>query len=130
MLYDIAVYHAFSKLRAQTDFTLDDLHTYLKRLGQSIRWFSTKVCGEIEAFETPREAAKRMRKALRQGGKVSKEKQPRQFGLEKYKLHALGDYVEHVKMFATLDNYNTQMVCRLMQNRSSMNNTDIIDISQ
>ena len=83
----------------------------VKCVGESIRWFSNNVCAEIEAFETPKEAEKRRRKAARQGSSTSKEKQPRDFGLERYKLHALGDYVEHVQLFGTLDNYNTQPVC-------------------
>jgi hypothetical protein len=83
----------------------------IKRVGESIRWFANKVCGDIEAFETPKEADKRRRKAAREGSNTSKERQPKEFGLERYKLHAIGDYVEHVQLFGTLDNYNTQPVC-------------------
>jgi hypothetical protein len=93
-----------------TEFTLDSLRTAVKRVGASIRWFSNKVCSTLEAFETPKEAEKRRRRAAREGSSTSKERQPKEFGLERYKLHAIGDYVEQICLFGTLDNYNTQPV--------------------
>jgi hypothetical protein len=110
LIYNIADLHSLAKLFMHTESTLDCLQGAIKRVGESIRWFANKVCLNIEAFETPKEAEKRRRRAAKEGHSTPREKQKKDFGLEKIKLHAIGDYVEQVRLLGTLDNYSTQPV--------------------
>jgi hypothetical protein len=42
--------------------------------------------------------------------KTSSGKQPKQFNLNSYKFHALGDYCNTIRRFGTTDSYSTQPV--------------------
>jgi hypothetical protein len=100
-----------------TDVTLAILDDETTSLGSQLRNFESNVCPNYETHELKREAAARKR---RQGvatagpssatGGGQKERQPKTFNLQTYKVHALGDYVATIKRLGTTDSYSTQIV--------------------
>jgi len=131
LLFDLAMWHAYAKLRMHTDTTLDSFEKATSSLGQQLRKFATKTCGAFRTKETPREEAARRRRAAAKKAKASKsaptsdsapidasedEIGPKQkvFNLFTYKIHALGDYVKTIRWFGTTDSYSTQIVSYLL----------------
>jgi hypothetical protein len=47
-------------------------------------------------------------------GKTSSTPKGKKLNLETYKYHALADYPKTIRMFGTVDNYNTQIICSLL----------------
>jgi len=62
--------------------------------------------GSFAARPSPR------RHQVREGtsATVTGERRPRLLNLQTYKLHALGDYAAHIRMYGTTDSYSTQVV--------------------
>ena len=95
LLFILATWHALAKLHVHTDTSLMLLDTTTTALGNALRYFVRVTCPEFDTFETSAEYAKRQR---------------RTFSLKTVKLHFLGDYVSCIKMFGTIDNYNSALV--------------------
>ena len=116
LLFELATWHAFAKLRLHTTDTLNFLDASTKSLSQSVRKFvdTTKV---YTTYELPRETAARGRRvaalAAKSGASVpqnpTKRKQ-KKLNLQTYKFHALGDYADTIRERGTTDNYSTQLV--------------------
>ncbi|KAI9570024.1 hypothetical protein HD554DRAFT_2019295, partial [Boletus coccyginus] len=109
LLFKLATWHAFGKLRLHTETTLNDFDNCTTRLGKALRKFRRDVCGKFRTFDLPRESAARSR---RQGTRTMKGKQKqksdgnedispkqRSFNMSTYKLHALGHYVQSIWLF-------------------------------
>lgn len=117
LLFELATWHTFSKLRLHTETTLNNFDNCTTRLGKALRRFRRDVCTKFHTYELPRESAARSRcrsaqaKKGRQtqNGEGNTPKQ-RTFNMSTYKLHALGDYVRSIWLFGTTDNYSTQVV--------------------
>ena len=124
MLFELATWHAFAKLRLQTETTLNDLDNSTSRLGDTVRKFERKTCHNYRTKELPAEHAARTRRQARKAKNqsaavaappsiqstatsISKEKK---FNMNTYKFHALGDYVASIKLFGTPDSYTSQHV--------------------
>ncbi|KIK81964.1 hypothetical protein PAXRUDRAFT_14969 [Paxillus rubicundulus Ve08.2h10] len=83
-------------------------------LGKELRKFKEFTCIVFKTTELPSEVAARRRRAE---GKPQSESQatalagarPKLFNLSTYKLHALGDYVNTIRMFGTTDSFTTQI---------------------
>ena len=120
-----------------TDSTLELLEKATIDLGSQIREFQEKTCCLFETRELERERAARMRRREKQPAATAKKpaatrktkpnqkvataetkpnppgysaRQPKQFNLETYKYHALGDYSFTIRRFGTTDSYSTQSV--------------------
>ncbi|KAJ3825180.1 hypothetical protein F5880DRAFT_1611327 [Lentinula raphanica] len=112
LLYRLAEWHALAKLRLHSETTLGWLETITKEVGKLMRAFRDKTALDFETFELPREQEAR---AQRQGGtqasstNQSGSKKVRILNLFTYKFHAMGDYVPTIRLFATTDNYSTQI---------------------
>jgi hypothetical protein len=68
----------------------------------------------FNTVELPSETAARKPRSLAAGGDTTA--QPRgplkkALNLQTYKFHALGDYVQSIRLFGTTDSYSTQLVC-------------------
>lgn len=112
VLYTLTNWHSLAKLAVHTDSTLISLAKATEDLGHRLRLFSDVSKNKIDTYETPREQRKRMRRVtVTQGIHISGEKRPKEFKLNTSKLHALGDYVEHIKKFGPADIISTQSVC-------------------
>ena len=115
LLYQTAKWHALAKLRIHSESTLGHLESQTKVLGQQMRAFRDVTKDKLNTVELPGEAAARRRRSLAAGSDPS-PKQPRgpmkrTLNLHTYKFHALGDYVQSIRLFGTVDSYSTQLVC-------------------
>ena len=131
LLFHLAEWHALAKLRTQTENTLHYLNQSTITIGQELRFFREWSRG-FDTVELPCEmAARRRRKSKKAASqkasnsvlpepKYPASSKPERRGSGKpkvkflnlltYKLHALGDYVQTIKMFGTTDSYSTQIV--------------------
>jgi hypothetical protein len=90
--------------------TLDILDGQTQTLGEQFRFFQTNTCAAFETKELQWEADKRYRNKTRNGAPGSSKRKPKSFNLNTYKFHALGDYVETIRMYGTTDSYSTEPV--------------------
>jgi hypothetical protein len=119
LLFDLATWHAYAKLRVHTDDTLSLFDSATVILGQTVRRFQKTTCDYYHTTELPQESASRRRRAAalstkhtqssKGKGKVSAAK-VKKLNLHTYKYHALGDYPNTIRRMGTTDNYNTQPV--------------------
>ena len=116
LLYIFATWHALAKLHIHTDTSLKLLDTATTALGNALRYFARVTCPEFNTLETTAEYAKRQRQqaaattSTSSATSSSTGRQPRTFSLGTIKLHFLGDYVSCIKMFGSIDNYNSALV--------------------
>ncbi|KIK72621.1 hypothetical protein PAXRUDRAFT_798128, partial [Paxillus rubicundulus Ve08.2h10] len=112
LLFRLAEWHALAKLRLHTDGSLQLLDHALKALAAQLRKFERITCNAFQTRELPSETAARRR---RQEMNVTSSRiqdpgaRPKTFNLLTYKFHALGDYVNTIKMFGTTDSYTMQI---------------------
>jgi hypothetical protein len=113
-----------------TDYTLKFLEGLTKLLGDKLRFFANDVCSKFETFELPREAKKRQRRKAKKShiddsdadATKGSTQQRKMFNMDTYKHHALGDYVETIRMYGTCDSYSTEMVRSLCEGVCSVPN--------
>jgi hypothetical protein len=119
LLFDLATWHAYAKLRIHTDRTIELLTAATKALTKAMRRFLKETCEEFVTVELPKETqARGRRKAalVAKGGdhaakgKASAGPTRKKLNLATYKYHALADYAETIRRFGPTDNYNTQIV--------------------
>ncbi|KIK11502.1 hypothetical protein PISMIDRAFT_122575, partial [Pisolithus microcarpus 441] len=119
LLFRLAQWHALAKLRLHTEDTLKSLKYTTRLLGQQLRKFQAFTCASFQTTELPSKTAARNRrreaKFESQKGESTSTSHPgtrqlKTFNLSTYKIHALGDYVDTIRMFGTTDSYSTQMV--------------------
>lgn len=128
LLFDLAEWHAYAKLRMHIDSTIGSFRKITASLGQQMRKFANKTCAAFFTKETPREEAARHRRAAaklaKSSGSTTDKPLPtprsrssgaksRKFNLSTYKYHSLGDYIWHIIHFGTTDSYSTQIVSGL-----------------
>ena len=132
LLYRLAEWHAFAKLRMHTEHTLLQLEHTTVVLGQQLWYFRDWSHTVFTLRELPSEKEARDRRHNKQRNKApltpaenntsnavsskdptqSKKSKPRVeiLNLLTYKLHVLGDYVRSIRLFGTTDSYSTQIV--------------------
>jgi hypothetical protein len=121
LLFDLASWHAYAKLRMHTTDTLDFLDTATTILGQSVRKFYKTTCDYYYTTELPdeyaarghREAALAAKKNLvsaAPGKRKAAGPKHKSLNISTYKFHALGDYANTIRQRGTTDNYTTQPV--------------------
>ena len=117
----MATWHAYAKLRKHTEYTIRSLRSQTKELGRQLRYFASHTCSEYKTKRLPSEEAARVR---RRAGKAKKgdkqtssggpategEANVKRFSLATYKIHALGDYADHIERFGPTDCFTTQHV--------------------
>ena len=133
LLFRLAEWHAFAKLRMHTESTLTLIDSVTEILGRELRRFRATTCSAFSTRELPRERAARTRKASRkqakQASKTStsaetplaspetrnlsppRKRRRKMFNLSTYKTHAIGDYGRTIRMYGPTDSYSTQTVC-------------------
>ncbi|KIO08844.1 hypothetical protein M404DRAFT_22671 [Pisolithus tinctorius Marx 270] len=115
LLFRFAEWHVLAKLRLHTETTLNDLERTHMILCQKLRLFSRKLCPDYRTIELPKERASWLRKRARDGAGSAVPSLPsggkvKTFNMCTYKFHALGDYVESIRLFGTTDSYTMQTV--------------------
>ncbi|KAF7362262.1 hypothetical protein MVEN_00572600 [Mycena venus] len=125
LLFRMAEWHSFAKLRMHTDPTLEHLRRLTPEIGRLVREFKNTTCAEYQdqTFELPRETAARGRREQRvanaraaaTGTSVEQPQAPaklskkqKTLNLNIYKWHAAGDVVPTIELFSTTDVYSTQ----------------------
>ena len=134
LLYLASYWHSLAKLRVHSETTLKVLDHITVLFARALRHFKEVTCPCFSTVETDREYKARRREAEQKNLKSHQDtnpivtttvesteggagstgisgKRPKTFNLLTSKLHALGDYVETIKMFGTTDSYSTQIVC-------------------
>jgi hypothetical protein len=92
------------------------LDTTTVTFGKVVRRFQSETCKSFRTVESPREAAARARvqaqRAAASGTTVpgTTGRKAKEFNLQTYKFHAMGDYSATIKRFGTTDSYTTQIV--------------------
>ncbi|KAF9455659.1 hypothetical protein BDZ94DRAFT_1139764, partial [Collybia nuda] len=126
VLYCLAEWHALAKLHMHTESTLQLLEKSTTILGKELRRFRDGSFKSFNCQELPKETAacqhqQKKAKAKETGKNTSltenlQSKEALSFSKKKslnlftYKFHALGDYVQTIRLFGTTDSYSTQIV--------------------
>ncbi len=117
LLYRVAEWHAFAKMRLHTEATLKHLKDVTMELGKLMRDFEHSICSQFQTYELPHEveARKHQEQARRLGvdpapASTAGEKRTKTFNLSTYKWHALGDYVLTIRLFSGSDGFSSQLV--------------------
>lgn len=119
LLFTFATWHGYAKLRLHTDSSLEDFGRMTFTLGQLLRRFKKKVCSKFATQETPHEAERRGRNAIRRAAKRGalrytlaaarrRRTVKKEFNLETIKTHSIGHYEEMIRAFGTTDLYSTR----------------------
>src|SRR5262245_23457758 len=107
-----------------TDPTLEVFDGAMTTMGAKFREFDKKTCPAFATRELRREANARLRRQMKaQGGRKSTiQSAPvvssvehigrlgKQFNLQTYKFHSLGDYAANIRRYGTTDSYSTERV--------------------
>ncbi|KAG8951240.1 hypothetical protein FRC03_012586 [Tulasnella sp. 419] len=109
LLFTMCRWLSLAKLRLHTDATLQALSATTAALGNGLRLFVSDVCSSYETLETAREAQARQRRAVSKGKSSTGGRHTRQFNLNTYKIHALGDYARTIGLLGTTDSYSTSI---------------------
>ncbi|KAF8834539.1 hypothetical protein BDN67DRAFT_874953, partial [Paxillus ammoniavirescens] len=115
LLFYLCHWHALAKLCMHTDYTLDIMEHSTVHLAKQICKFSAEMCPAFATKELRREAESRRRRSAQKGPAQSSSFptvdtvcRPKTLNLQTYKLHALGEYHHHVKVFGTTDSFSMQ----------------------
>lgn len=134
VLFEIATWHAYAKLRLHTTDTLDFFDAAVVSLGRTVRKFLKTTCDAYAGatLELPRETAARGRRAAAHASKSgsavphrSGEAKRKNLNLNTYKYHALGDYPDAIRERGTTDNYTTQPVSCYLPSTSSVEQLEL-----
>lgn len=122
----MATWYAYAKLRVHTTHTIKSLRSQTKELGVLLRRYANKVCPRYKTKPLPGEAAATYRRKAAKGKKTAPAPEPtntskatsnahegsgfKQFNLKTYKIHALGDYADHIEEFGPTDCFSTHQV--------------------
>lgn len=122
LLFELATWHAYAKLRLHTTDTLNFFDASVRSLSQMVRKFVKTTCEAYVTLELPRETAARGRRGAAAANKSgvsiprrSTESKRKKLNLQTYKYHALGDYPDTIRQRGTTDNYTTQTVSEFHQ---------------
>ena len=116
LLYQTAEWHAFAKLQLHTKSTLQCLEGLTTKLGKLMRKFRDTTQSAFVTFELPKEAGVRQRRQESGNGKEkaaagsASARKLKNLNLFTYKWHALGDYVQAIRLFGGTDGFSTQVV--------------------
>ena len=117
LLFDLAAWHGYAKLRLHTEKTLAFFDKAIDSLRRSVGKFQETTCSTYQTTELPQESAARGRRQARFAAKegtaapsISFGAKVKQLNLTTYKYHALADYPNTIRRYGTTDSYSTQTV--------------------
>ncbi|KAI0362804.1 hypothetical protein OH77DRAFT_89642 [Trametes cingulata] len=130
LLFDTATLHALHKLRLHVDSTVHATDIFFRIFTSSLRHFKRVTCDHYETAELPKEARARLQRQQRQqrgaasapvgsvslnvaappaGVALPMPGRRKEFNMNTYKLHSLGDYPDCIVTVGTLDSHTTQI---------------------
>ncbi|OSD05112.1 hypothetical protein PYCCODRAFT_1385676 [Trametes coccinea BRFM310] len=124
MLFQLAMVHALAKLRLHSEATLTVFECVIASLGRAMRVFASKVCPDYDTRELDKEVEARQRRQARKSSKSKAsgraqdvtplahskghaDRARKDFNLNTYKFHSLGDYATTVRLVGSLDGPST-----------------------
>ena len=112
LLFTLATWHAYAKLRLHTDSMLALFETVTSILGEQLHRFIEITCAAYKTTETPSEVTAHARRNAKQAGNSGSGTgaQQKDLNLSTYKLHALSHYPDTICHFRTTESYSTQTV--------------------
>lgn len=114
LIFTCAHWHALAKLRLHSDITVNILDEVTTILGEQFRHFANQICPLYDTDELPREAGARQRRAQKAGTTaikpLARRSVKKKFQLHRYKHHCLGDYVDAILCFGTIDSFTSAIV--------------------
>jgi hypothetical protein len=138
MVFAAGFLHGLDKLRLHTETTLGFADEQTLEYAGLRRTFKDVTCPAFETYELPKEAEARGRRAQRQKAKTPASntaapssvdgglsappptkkaqlepgtaKKRKEFNLNTYKYHSIGDYPTVIRRMGTTDNWTTQIV--------------------
>lgn len=116
LIFVLASWHAYAKLRVHTETTVRLLDQSTTDLGRHVRLFKKITCSAYDTRELPREMAARGRrhaaKTKKSATKTKTSLSPnhKELNINTPKFHALGGYADAIRRFGTTDSYSTQIV--------------------
>ena len=120
LLFQLAMWHAFTKLHLHTDDTLSLFEMATMSLSQVVNKFHKTTCAYYHTTKLSQEYAAQGRckaalaaknpRASTSTARSATGPKVKTLNLSTYKYHALGNYVGTIQQFGTTDNYSTQMV--------------------
>lgn len=120
LLFDLAAYHTFAKMRMHTETSLMQFEAHTKVLCKTLRTFKRVTCEAFITTELPREEEARHRRAQKAAIKkglppptnADKQKGPKlkKFNISTYKMHSLPDVPKSIREVGPTDNSTTQNV--------------------
>lgn len=118
LLFNLAAWHAYAKLRLHTDMMLKEFRTLTSSLGRWVYIFIKDVCSQYDITKLPHEMATCSRREavlVKKSGIPSAPQQKpastcKHLNLSTYKYHMLGNYPDLIAQFGTTDNASTQTV--------------------
>ncbi|KAG2050291.1 hypothetical protein BDR06DRAFT_984070 [Suillus hirtellus] len=107
LLYRFTQWHTLTKLRIHSDSTL--------KLSQKLWRFRDHTCAAFTTTELPKEKAACQKRSAQcpeahNPPPESSRARVKNFNLNTYKFHAMGDYVRTIRFFGTTDSFTTQIV--------------------
>ena len=90
-----------------------------QQLGNQLHDFKRHTHAAFRTHELPKEAVQQQRREITEHPTGHRKKEarsvslPKTFNLNIYKFHAMGDYVDMIKMFGTTDSYTTHVMSQL-----------------
>lgn len=122
LLFLCAPWHGLAKLRQHSDLTLDVLDDVTTALGKAFRHFQQEICPVYNTRELKREVdARRRRQSKKTIGSAERDvsgmrsdQVKKEFNIQTYKYHALGDYVKTIRTLGTTDSYSSTVVSALV----------------
>ncbi|KAF7292248.1 hypothetical protein MIND_01252200 [Mycena indigotica] len=126
LLFRLAEWHSFAKLRMHTEPTIEHLRRLTSEMGRLMREFRLTTCNDLVAYELPKEVAARSRTATKKAAKSAAAtgdstlappdaqpqarttKKVKTLSLSTYKWHAMGDYPGTIPLFGPTDIYSTR----------------------
>ena len=126
LLFELGTWQMLANLRLHTESTIRALENSTTRLGHGLRRFQATTCNAYDTYELPSEEAARgcrtattgtkkhpngpSEDAENQVRKPKKQRHQKRFNLSTYKIHALGDYAQAIRLFGTTDRFTTRVV--------------------
>ncbi|KAG8736218.1 hypothetical protein FRC10_009567 [Ceratobasidium sp. 414] len=134
LLCVLAEWHFLAKLRMHSETTISALRVTTKVLGSTLRHFRDHVAKSYTTYETNKEYRARHRRMANAATSTegmqattpipnlsnsepttvlvpkSTQRCLKSFNLQTYKIHALGDVPESIRLFGTTDSYSTQVI--------------------
>jgi hypothetical protein len=119
LLFVLAEWHAYAKLRLHTETTISFLETATTRLGSQMRRFDRHTREHFpNTKDLPKEVAARIRRQARTTKNAGDDEavksataKKRYLNLNTYKWHAIGYTASSIRVVGTTDNPSTHWVC-------------------